>query len=85
MVGEDGVAKDLTFDYDGKDEIPWRQRVRDLYAYSQNYQNPDLNYRREMTFNEGTSGMLEALSRGDAKMFHEHAEWTRRRLDNGGW
>jgi hypothetical protein len=85
VVGEDGVAKDLTFDYDGKDEIPWRQRVRDLYAYSQNYQNPDLNYRREMTFNEGTSGMLEALSRGDAKMFHEHAEWTKRRLDNGGW
>lgn len=85
VVGEDGTAKDLTFDYDGKDEIPWRQRVRDLYAYSQNYQNPDLNYRREMTFNEGASGMLEALSRGDAKMFHEHAEWTRRRLDNGGW
>lgn len=85
VVGEDGTAKDLTFDYDGKDEIPWRQRVRDLYAYSQNYQNPDLNYRREMTFNEGASGMLEALSRGDAKMFYEHAEWTRRRLDNGGW
>ena len=62
VVGEDGTAKDLTFDYDGKDEIPWRQRVRDLYAYSQNYQNPDLNYRREMTFNEGASGMLEALS-----------------------
>lgn len=85
VVGEDGTAKDLTFDYDGKDEIPWRQRVRDLYAYSQNYQNPDLNYRREMTFNEGASGMLEALSRGDAKMFHEYAEWTRRRLDSGGW
>lgn len=85
VVGKDGVAKDLTFDYDGKTEAPWRQRVRDLYAYSQNYQNPDLNYRREMTFNEGASGMLEALSRGDAKMFHEHAEWTRRRLDNGGW
>lgn len=85
VVGEDGTAKDLTFDYDGKTEVPWRQRVRDLYAYSQNYQNPDLNYRREMTFNEGASGMLEALSRGDAKMFHEHAEWTRRRLDNGGW
>jgi len=84
-VGKDGVAKDLTFDYDGKTEAPWRQRVRDLYAYSQNYQNPDLNYRCEMTFNEGASGMLEALSRGDAKMFHEHAEWTRRRLDNGGW
>ena len=85
VVGEDGTAKDLTFDYDGKTEVPWRQRVRDLYAYSQNYQNPDLNYRREMTFNEGSSGMLEALSRGDAKIFHEHAEWTRRRLDNGGW
>ena len=85
VVDEHGSTKDLTFDYDGKDEIPWRQRVRDLYAYSQNYQNPDLNYRREMTFNEGASGMLEALSRGDAKMFHEHAEWTRRRLDNGGW
>lgn len=85
VVGKDGVAKDLTFDYDGKTEAPWRQRVRDLYAYSQNYQNPDLNYRREMTFNEGASGMLEALSRGDAKMFHEHAEWTKRRLDNGGW
>lgn len=85
VVGEDGSTKDLTFDYDGKTEVPWRQRVRDLYAYSQNYQNPDLNYRREMTFNEGASGMLEALSRGDAKMFHEHAEWTRKRLDNGGW
>lgn len=85
VVGEDGSTKDLTFDYDGKTEVPWRQRVRDLYAYSQNYQNPDLNYRREMTFNEGASGMLEALSRGDAKMFHEHAEWTRRRLDSGGW
>ena len=85
VVGEDGSTKDLTFDYDGKEEIPWRQRVRDLYAYSQNYQNPDLNYRREMTFNEGASGMLEALSRGDAKMFHEYAEWTRRRLDSGGW
>lgn len=85
VVGENGTAKDLTFDYDGKTEMPWRQRVRDLYAYSQNYQNPDLNYRREMTFNEGASGMLEALSRGDAKMFHEHAEWTRRRLDSGGW
>ena len=85
VVGKDGNTKDLTFDYDGKEEIPWRQRVRDLYAYSQNYQNPDLNYRREMTFNEGASGMLNALSRGDAKMFHEHAEWTRRRLDNGGW
>lgn len=85
VVGENGTAKDLTFDYDGKTETPWRQRARDLYAYSQNYQNPDLNYRREMTFNEGASGMLEALSRGDAKMFHEHAEWTRRRLDNGGW
>lgn len=85
VVDEHGNTKDLTFDYDGKDEIPWRQRVRDLYAYSQNYQNPDLNYRREMTFNEGASGMLEALSRGDAKMFHEHAEWTKRRLDNGGW
>lgn len=85
VVGEDGTAKDLTFDYDGKTEVPWRQRVRDLYAYSQNYQNPDLNYRREMTFNEGSSGMLEALSRGDAKMFHEYADWTRRRLDSGGW
>lgn len=85
VVGEDGNTNDLTFDYDGKDETPWRQRVRDLYAYSQNYQNPDLNYRREMAFNEGASGMLEALSRGDAKMFHEHAEWTRRRLDSGGW
>lgn len=85
VVGEDGNTKDLTFDYDGKTEVPWRQRVRDLYAYSQNYQNPDLNYRREMTFNEGASGMLEALSRGDAKMFHEHTEWTKRRLDNGGW
>lgn len=85
VVDEYGSAKDLTFDYDGKDEIPWRQRVRDLYAYSQNYQNPDLNYRREMTFNEGASGMLEALSRGDAKMFHEHVEWTKRRLDSGGW
>ena len=85
VVGEDGSTKYLTFDYDGKEEIPWRQRVRDLYAYSQNYQNPDLNYRREMTFNEGASGMLEALSRGDAKMFHEYAEWTRRRLDSGGW
>ena len=85
VVGEDGTAKDLTFDYDGKTEVPWRQRVRDLYAYSQNYQNPDLNYRREVTFNEGASGMLEALSRGDAKMFHEHAEWTKKRLDNGGW
>lgn len=85
VVDEHGSTKDLTFDYDGKEEIPWRQRVRDLYAYLQNYQNPDLNYRREMTFNEGASGMLEALSRGDAKMFHEHAEWTRRRLDNGGW
>lgn len=85
VVDEHGSTKDLTFDYDGETEIPWRQRVRDLYAYSQNYQNPDLNYRREMTFNEGASGMLEALSRGDAKMFHEHAEWTRRRLDNGGW
>ena len=83
VVGEGGTTKDLTFDYDGKEEIPWRQRVRDLYAYSQNYQNPDLNYRREMTFNEGASGMLEALSRGDAKMFHEHAEWTKSRLDNG--
>lgn len=85
VVGEDGTARDLTFDYDGKTETPWRQRVRDLYVYSQNYQNPDLNYRREMTFNEGASGMLEALSRGDAKMFHEHAEWIRRRLDSGGW
>lgn len=85
VVGKDGAARDLTFDYDGKTEVPWRQRVRDLYAYSQNYQNPDLNYRREMTFNEGASGMLEALSRGDAKMFHEHAEWTRRRLDSVGW
>jgi len=85
LVDEHGSTKDLTFDYDGKDEIPWRQRVRDLYAYSQNYQNPDLNYRREMTFNEGASGMLEALSRGDAKMFHEYADWTRKRLDNGGW
>ena len=85
VVGEDGTAKDLTFDYDGKTETPWRKRVRDLYAYSQNYQNPDLNYRREMTFNEGASGMLEALSRGDAKMFHEYADWTRRRLDSGGW
>jgi hypothetical protein len=85
VVDEYGSTKDLTFDYDGKTETPWRQRVRDLYAYSQNYQNPDLNYRREMTFNEGASGMLEALSRGDAKMFHEHAEWTRKRLDNGGW
>lgn len=85
VVGKDGAARDLTFDYDGKTEVPWRQRVRDLYAYSQNYQNPDLNYRREMAFNEGASGMLEALSRGDAKMFHEHAEWTRRRLDSGGW
>ena len=85
LVDEHGSTKDLTFDYDGKDEIPWRQRVRDLYAYSQNYQNPDLNYRREMTFNEGASGMLEALSRGDAKMFHEYADWTRRRLDSGGW
>jgi hypothetical protein len=85
VVDEHGSTKDLTFDYDGKTEVPWRQRVRDLYAYSQNYQNPDLNYRREMTFNEGASGMLEALSRGDAKMFHEHAEWTRKRLDNGGW
>lgn len=85
VVDEYGSAKDLTFDYDGETETPWRQKVRDLYAYSQNYQNPDLNYRREMTFNEGASGMLEALSRGDAKMFHEHAEWTRRRLDSGGW
>ena len=85
VVGENGTAKDLTFDYDGKTEMPWRQRVRDLYAYSQNYQNPDLNYRREMTFNEGASGMLEALSRGDAKMFHEYAEWTQNRIDNGGW
>lgn len=85
VVGENGTAKDLTFDYDGKTDTPWRQRVRDLYAYSQNYQNPDLNYRREMTFNEGASGMLEALSRGDAKMFHEYADWTRRRLDSGGW
>lgn len=85
VVGEDGTARDLTFDYDGKTETPWRKRVRDLYAYSQNYQNPDLNYRREMTFNEGASGMLEALSRGDAKMFHEYADWTRRRLDSGGW
>ena len=85
VVDEHGSTKDLTFDYDGETEIPWRQRVRDLYAYSQNYQNPDLNYRREMTFNEGASGMLEALSRGDAKMFHEYADWTRRRLDSGGW
>lgn len=85
VVGEDGTARDLTFDYDGKTETPWRKRVRDLYAYSQNYQNPDLNYRREMTFNEGASGMLEALSRGDAKMFHEYADWTRRWLDSGGW
>ena len=85
VVGKDGATRDLTFDYDGKTEVPWRQRVKDLYAYSQNYQNPDLNYRREMTFNEGASGMLEAFSRGDAKMFHEHAEWTRKRLDNGGW
>lgn len=84
-MDEYGSTKDLTFDYDGKTETPWRQKVRDLYAYSQNYQNPDLHYRREMTFNEGASGMLEALSRGDAKMFHEHAEWTKRRLDNGGW
>lgn len=85
VVDEHGSTKDLTFDYDGKTETPWRKRVRDLYAYSQNYQNPDLNYRREMTFNEGASGMLEALSRGDAKMFHEYADWTRRRLDSGGW
>ena len=85
VVDEHGSTKDLTFDYDGKTETPWRKRVRDLYAYSQNYQNPDLNYRREMTFNEGASGMLEALSRGDAKMFHEYAEWMRRRLDSGGW
>lgn len=85
VVDEHGSTKDLTFDYDGKTETPWRQRVRDLYAYSQNYQNPDLNYRHEMTFNEGASGMLEALSRGDAKMFHEYADWTRRRLDSGGW
>lgn len=85
VVDEHGSTKDLTFDYDGKTETPWRQRVRDLYAYSQNYQNPDLNYRREMTFNEGSSGMLEALSRGDAKMFHEYADWTKRRLDSGGW
>lgn len=85
VVGEDGTARDLTFDYDGNNEVPWRQRVRDLYAYSQNYQNPDLNYRCEMTFNEGASGMLEALSRGDAKMFHEYAEWTKRRLDSGEW
>ena len=85
VVGEDGSAKDLTFDYDGKTEIPWRQRVRDLYAYSQNYQNPDLNYRREMTFSEGASGMLEGLSRGDAKMFHEYAEWTKGQLDSGKW
>lgn len=85
VVSKDGTTRDMTFDYDGKTETPWRQRVRDLYAYSQNYQNPDLNYRREMTFNEGASGMLEALSRGDAKMFHEYAEWMRRRLDSGGW
>jgi hypothetical protein len=85
VMDEYGNTKDLTFDYDGKTEVTWRQRVRDLYAYSQNYQNPDLNYRREMTFNEGASGMLEALSRGDAKMFHEYADWTRRRLDSGGW
>lgn len=85
VVDDHGTTRDLTFDYDGKTEVPWRQRVRDLYACSQNYQNPDLNYRREITFNEGASGMLEALSRGDAKMFHEYAEWTRSRLDNGGW
>ena len=85
VVDEHGSTKDLTFDYDGKTEVPWRQRVRDLYAYSQNYQNPDLNYRRQVNFNEGASGMLEALSRGDAKMFHEYADWTRRRLDSGGW